>query len=69
MTQQTTESQKLVFMTVREVATLMRVSRMTVYRLLEAKQLPSVKIGSSFRVSQKAVFEYLKKNTTHIEEV
>jgi excisionase family DNA binding protein len=51
-------------MTVKEIATEMRVSKMTVYRLIEAKKLPSVRIGSSFRVPQKAVTDYIRNNTT-----
>jgi excisionase family DNA binding protein len=52
------------FMTVKEIATEMRLSKMTVYRLIEAKKLPSVRIGSSFRVPQKAVTDYIRNNTT-----
>ena len=40
------------FLTVPEVAALMRVSRMTVYRLLESGTLPSVRVGRGFRVRE-----------------
>ncbi|HHW82856.1 MAG TPA: helix-turn-helix domain-containing protein [Actinomycetales bacterium] len=43
------------FLTVAEVADLMRVSKMTVYRMVHAGDLPAVRMGRSFRVPQKAV--------------
>lgn len=64
MTNDSPQISGMKFMTVKEIATEMRVSKMTVYRLIEAKKLPSVRIGSSFRVPQKAVFDYIRKNTT-----
>jgi excisionase family DNA binding protein len=47
------------FLTVAEVATLMRVSKMTVYRLVHDGQLTAVRVGRSFRVPEHAVHEYL----------
>ena len=47
------------FLTVAEVATVMRVSKMTVYRLVHAGTLPAVRVGRSFRVPEKAVHDYL----------
>jgi excisionase family DNA binding protein len=44
---------------VAEVATAMRVSKMTVYRLVHSGELPAVRVGKSFRVPQQAVSEYL----------
>ena len=38
------------FLTVAEVAAMMRVSKMTVYRLVHAGELPAVRVGRSFRV-------------------
>ncbi len=49
------------FLTVAEVATAMRVSKMTVYRLVHAGDLPAVRVGRSFRVPEQAVHEYLDK--------
>jgi excisionase family DNA binding protein len=49
------------FLTVAEVATAMRVSKMTVYRLVHAGDLPAVRVGRSFRVPEDAVNEYLRK--------
>lgn len=47
------------FLTVAEVAEIMRVSKMTVYRLIHAGELASVRVGRSFRVPEKAVKAYL----------
>lgn len=43
------------FVTVAEVADLMRVSKMTVYRMIHAGELPAMRVGKSFRVPQSAV--------------
>jgi excisionase family DNA binding protein len=48
------------FLTVAEVASLMRVSKMTVYRLVHSGELGAVRVGRSFRVPEKAVHEYLR---------
>lgn len=48
------------FLTVAEVAAVMRVSRMTVYRLVHSGELPAVRVGRSFRVPERAVHEYLR---------
>jgi len=48
------------FLTVAEVAALMRVSKMTVYRLLHNGELPAVRVGRSFRVHSKAVHDMLE---------
>lgn len=50
------------FLTVAEVASLMRVSKMTVYRLVHSGELPAVRVGRSFRVPEDAVNEYLRKS-------
>lgn len=50
------------FMTVAEVAKLMRVSKMTVYRLVHNGDLPAVRVGRSFRVPEDAVHEYLRNS-------
>lgn len=43
------------FMTVTEVADMMRVSRMTVYRMIHSGNLPAVRFGRSYRVPSEAV--------------
>ncbi len=48
------------FLTVAEVAAVMRVSKMTVYRLVHSGELASVRVGRSFRVPERAVNDYLR---------
>ena len=48
------------FLTVTEVAAIMRVSKMTVYRLVHGGELPAARVGRSFRVPRHAVEEYLR---------
>ena len=50
------------FLTVAEVASLMRVSKMTVYRLVHNGELPAVRVGRSFRVHAKAVHDLLESS-------
>ncbi|MBI2243780.1 MAG: helix-turn-helix domain-containing protein [Nocardioides sp.] len=50
------------FLTVADVAAMMRVSKMTVYRLVHNGELPAVRVGRSFRVQEKDVDEYLRKS-------
>ncbi len=54
------------FLTVAEVATMMRVSKMTVYRLVHAGELSAVRVGRSFRVPERAVQDYLRDAYTDI---
>lgn len=48
------------FLTVAEVAEVMRVSRMTVYRLVHSGEMPAVQFGRSYRVPESAVEQYLR---------
>ena len=48
------------FLTVAEVATIMRVSKMTVYRLVHSGELEALRVGRSFRVPEQAVNQYLR---------
>jgi excisionase family DNA binding protein len=47
------------YLTVAEVALAMRVSKMTVYRLVHEGELAAVRFGRSYRVPARAVKEYL----------
>ena len=51
------------FLTVAEVADAMRVSRMTVYRLVHAGEVPAIRVGKSFRVPASALEQYLAEAT------
>jgi excisionase family DNA binding protein len=50
------------FLTVAEVATIMRVSKMTVYRMVHAGELPAIRVGRSFRVPEDEVHTYLRSS-------
>ncbi|MFX4273836.1 helix-turn-helix domain-containing protein [Propionibacteriaceae bacterium Y1685] len=49
----------ITFLTVAEVAKVMRVSKMSVYRLIHSGELEAVRFGRNFRVPEKAVQNYL----------
>lgn len=46
-------------LTVGEVATLMRVSNMTVYRLIKGGQLAAIRVGKNYRLRRGDVERYL----------
>jgi excisionase family DNA binding protein len=52
------------FVTVAEVANQLRVSNMTVYRLVQAGDLPAVRIGRSYRIREDDVEQYLSSRYT-----
>ncbi|MGB9113396.1 MAG: helix-turn-helix domain-containing protein [Acidimicrobiales bacterium] len=47
------------FLTVGEVSQVLRVSNMTVYRLINAGQLPAVRVGKSYRVREEDLDAFL----------
>lgn len=55
----TSDAPRMQFLTVAEVAEVMRVSKMTVYRLVHSGELPAVRVGKSYRVPQQALQTYL----------
>jgi len=50
------------YIKVSEIAQELRLSPMTVYRLLKSGEIPSVRIGRSFRVQRAAFEAYLERN-------
>ena len=46
-------------LTAREVADVMRVSTMTVYRLIKAGELPAIRVGKHLRIRERDVAKYL----------
>jgi excisionase family DNA binding protein len=52
------------FLTVAEVAGLLRVSTMTVYRLIKAGDLAAVRVGKSYRVREDDVDSFLSSRYT-----
>lgn len=52
------------FVTVAEVADQLRVSNMTVYRLIQSGQLAAVRVGRSYRLREGDVDRYLADQYT-----
>ena len=52
------------FVTVGEVARQLRVSNMTVYRLISGGELPAVRVGKSYRIREDDVEAYLAARYT-----
>jgi excisionase family DNA binding protein len=48
-------------LTVAEVSSALRVSKMTIYRLIESGELPAIRVGRSFRVPEPAYLAYLER--------
>jgi excisionase family DNA binding protein len=48
------------FFTVTEVARQLRVSNMTVYRIVKSGQLPAVRVGRGYRIREDDVRKYLQ---------
>ena len=48
------------YLTVAEVASIVRLSKMSVYRLIHSGQLEAVQFGRSFRVPEKSLNAYLE---------
>ena len=54
-------------LTVAEVAATMRVSTMTVYRLIKSGDLPAVRVGHNYRVRGRDVERYLAARSVQVE--
>jgi excisionase family DNA binding protein len=48
------------YLTITEVAQALRVSKMTVYRLVHTHAFASVRFGKSYRIPEDAVEEYIR---------
>jgi excisionase family DNA binding protein len=55
-------------LTVGEVAALMRVSNMTVYRMIKSGQLAAIRVGKNYRIRRSDVERYLSDRAVRIEE-
>lgn len=49
-------------LTVADVAAVMRVSRMTVYRLIRRGQLKAIRVGRNYRVREDDLRQYLESS-------
>lgn len=56
--------QRARFLTVAEVADILRVSTMTVYRLIKAGDLAAVRVGKSYRLAEDEIDRYLARGFT-----
>ena len=56
-----TGQESMRFLTVSEVAKTLRVSSMTVYRLVNSGQLDAVRVGRSYRIRESDLRRYLEQ--------
>jgi excisionase family DNA binding protein len=56
-------------LTVHEVAEIMRVSNMTVYRLIRAGELRAARVGRGYRIRERDVEAYLSRGLPPLEAI
>jgi excisionase family DNA binding protein len=56
-------------LTVAEVARVLRVSNMTVYRLIKSGELRALRVGKSFRIQQQDLTVFLADGVVHADNV
>ena len=54
-------------LTVGEVAATMRVSNMTVYRLIKNRDLPALRVGKNYRIRESDVDVFLSDRSVQVE--
>jgi excisionase family DNA binding protein len=62
------DTSRAAILTVSEVADIMRVSKMTVYRLVHSGELPAMQVGRSYRVPAEALDAYLAASYVEPEQ-
>jgi excisionase family DNA binding protein len=55
-------------LTVAEVSSVMRVSNMTVYRLIKSGELPAVRVGKNYRIREHDLERFLEERSVHVRE-
>lgn len=55
-------------LTVSEVASGMRVSNMTVYRLIKNGELPAVRVGKGYRIRESELQRFLEERSVQVED-
>ena len=55
-------------LTVSEVAAAMRVSNMTVYRLIKSGELGAVRVGKNYRIREADLERFLQDRSVRVEE-
>ena len=48
------------FLTIYELAVMMRISKMSAYRLVRTGELEAIRVGRSYRIPEQAVFAYMR---------
>jgi len=56
-------------LTVSEVADVLRVSTMTVYRLIKSGELAAIRVGKSYRIADDVLQTYLTSGEVRIDDV
>ena len=54
--------------TAAEVAEAMRVSNMTVYRLIKSGELPALRVGKGYRIFESDLDHFLSERSVRVEE-
>ena len=54
-------------LTVGEVAQVMRVSNMTVYRLIKSGQMAAIRVGKNYRIRRRDMEKYLSDRAVLVE--
>jgi len=52
------------FHTIEDIATLLKVSKMTIYRYIKAKKIIAIKLWKEYRISQTELDNFLSANST-----
>ena len=53
----------MVFLTVSEVARLLKLNIITVYEYIKSQKLRAVKLGRNYRIEEEALSEFIKDHT------
>ena len=48
------------FLTIYELAVMMRISKMSAYRLIHSGELEAIRVGRSYRIPEQAVISYMR---------
>lgn len=51
------------YLTVKDIASLLKISELTVYKYIRSAKLEAIQLGGHFRVSVEALHVFLKKQT------
>ena len=61
-------SEQAEFVTVEELANVLKVTPRTIQRIVNRKELPAIRVGRQWRFRREWVAEWLEKNTVNLEE-